>query len=80
MCLSDFLRRTVEDSNRPQVPLAHEMQFLQQYLEIQKARFAERLHLSVDVPEEVSSAQVPSFLLQPLVENAIKHGIAKRAV
>jgi two-component system LytT family sensor kinase len=77
--LSDFLRRAVEDSNRPQVPLEQEVEFLQRYLEIQKVRFAERLQLSVDVPREFSSAQVPSFLLQPLVENAIKHGIAKRA-
>ena len=77
--LSDFLRRVVEDSNQQQVPLGEEMEFLQKYLDIQKARLAERLQLSVDVPEELFSAQVPSLILQPMVENAVKHGIAKRA-
>ena len=76
--LSDFLRRVVEDSNRQQVPLGEEMEFLQKYLDIQKVRFAERLDLNVDVPEELFSARVPSLILQPMVENAVKHGIAKR--
>ena len=77
--LSDFLRRVVEDSNRQEVPLGEEMEFEQKYLDIQKVRFAERLQLSVDVPSELFAAQVPSLILQPMVENAIKHGIAKRA-
>ena len=55
------------------------MEFAQKYLEIQKVRFAERLQLSVDVPRELYPAQVPSLILQPMVENAVKHGIAKRA-
>jgi LytS/YehU family sensor histidine kinase len=76
--LSDFLRRVLEDSNRQQVPLSEEMEFLQKYLDIQKVRFAERLQLSVDVPRELLPAQVPSLILQPMVENAVKHGIAKR--
>ncbi len=54
------------------------MEFLQKYLDIQKVRFAERLQLSVDVPRELLPAQVPSLILQPMVENAVKHGIAKR--
>ena len=77
--LSDFLRRVVEDSNRQQVPLGDEIDFLQKYVDIQKVRFAERLEVSVDVPAELFSAQVPSLILQPMVENAVKHGIAKRA-
>jgi LytS/YehU family sensor histidine kinase len=77
--LSDFLRRTLDDSTRQQVPLREEMEFAQRYLEIQKVRFADRLQLSVDVPDELYPAQVPSLILQPMVENAIKHGIAKRA-
>jgi two-component system, LytTR family, sensor kinase len=77
--LSDFLRRVLEDSNRQEVPLSEEMEFLQKYLDIQKVRFAERLQLSVDVPSELLPAQVPSLILQPMVENAVKHGIAKRA-
>jgi LytS/YehU family sensor histidine kinase len=77
--LSDFLRRVIEDSGKQQVPLGEEMEFLQKYLDIQKVRFAERLQLRVDVPKELFTAQVPSLILQPMVENAIKHGIAKRA-
>ena len=77
--LSDFLRRVLEDSTRQQVPLSEEMEFAQKYLDIQKVRFVERLQLSVDVPKELLLAQVPPLILQPIVENAIKHGIAKRA-
>jgi len=77
--LSDFLRRVLEDSNRQEVPLGEEMAFLQKYLEIQKARFGERLQVIVDVPREFFPAQVPTLILQPMVENAVKHGIAKRA-
>ncbi len=76
--LSDILRRVVEDSDRQQVPLAEELEFTQKYLDIQKARFAERLEFSVSVPPELLPAQVPSLVLQPMVENAVKHGIAKR--
>lgn len=76
--LSDFLRHVVEDSDRQQVPLSDELEFARRYLEIQKVRFADRLQYTLDVPEELYSAQVPSLLLQPMVENAIKHGIAKR--
>jgi len=76
--LSDLLRRVLEDSNRQQAPLEEEMEFLQKYLDIQKVRFAERLQLNVDVPKELFPAQVPSLILQPMVENAVKHGIAKR--
>jgi LytS/YehU family sensor histidine kinase len=77
--LSDFLRRVLQDSTQQQVPLGEEMEFAQKYLDIQKVRFAERLQLSVDVPKELYPAQVPSLILQPMVENAVKHGIAKRA-
>jgi two-component system LytT family sensor kinase len=77
--LSEFLRRALEDSHRSQVTLAEEVEYLQRYLDIQKVRFGERLQVSMDIPGELLSAQVPNLLLQPLVENAIKHGIAKRA-
>jgi len=76
--LSDFLRRVVDDSDRQQVPLGEEIEFLQKYVDIQKVRFAERLDVTMNVPEELFSAQVPSLILQPMVENAVKHGIAKR--
>jgi len=76
--LSDFLRRVIEDSDRQQVPLSEELEFAQKYLDIQKLRFAERLQVSLEVPSELFPAQVPSLILQPMVENAVKHGIAKR--
>jgi two-component system LytT family sensor kinase len=77
--LSDLLRRAAEDSNRSQVTLADEMEYLERYLEIQKVRFADRLQVAIEVPPALLSATVPSLSLQPLVENAIKHGIAKNA-
>lgn len=77
--LSDFLRRTIDSADSSQVTLASELDYLQRYLAIQKMRFAERLQVTMEVPAEVLPALVPSLMLQPLVENAIKHGIAKRA-
>ena len=77
--LSDFLRRLLADPTRQQVPLAEEMEFAQKYLDIQKVRFVDRLQLAVDVPSDLLVAQVPTLILQLMVENAIKHGIAKRA-
>jgi len=76
--LSEFLRRASEDSQRAQVTLAEEAEYLQRYVDIQKARFAERLEVRVDIPADLLQAAVPNLLLQPLVENAIKHGIARR--
>jgi two-component system LytT family sensor kinase len=78
--LGEFLRRAADDSHRSQVSLAEEVEYLQRYVDIQKVRFGERLRVSVDIPTDLLEAQVPSLLLQPLVENAIKHGIAKRVV
>src|ERR1700733_735300 len=76
--LSDFMRRVLEDSNRQEVPLGEELEFTRKYLEIQKVRFVERLQCTMNVPSELLPAQVPMLILQPIVENAIKHGIAKR--
>jgi LytS/YehU family sensor histidine kinase len=76
--LSDFMRRLLDDSNRQEVPLAEELEFTQKYLDIQKVRLVERLQCTVNVPNELLTAQVPLLILQPMVENAIKHGIAKR--
>ena len=76
--LSEFLRRASEDSNRAQVTLAEEVEYLQRYLDIQKVRFGDRLRVSLDIPAGLLGAQVPNLLLQPLVENAIKHGVSKR--
>jgi two-component system, LytTR family, sensor kinase len=76
--LSELLR-VVLDGNRPaEVPLEMEMQFITDYLEIQRIRFSDRLTLVKDVAPEVAPALVPSMILQPLVENAVVHGIAQR--
>jgi two-component system, LytTR family, sensor kinase len=74
--LSELLRRTLQTTERQQVELGKELEIAEKYLEIERARFAERLRVRVDVPEEL--ARVPSLILQPIVENAVKHGIAKR--
>jgi two-component system, LytTR family, sensor kinase len=79
VALSELLRKTAEQSHRPLVTLAEDVSYLQSYLEIQKYRFGERLQVTVDVPAELLSAVVPNLLLQPLAENAIKHGIEMRA-
>jgi len=76
--LSEFLRRASADSHRAQVTLAEEVEYLQRYVDIQKVRFGDRLRVSLDIPADLLNASVPSLLLQPLVENAIKHGISKR--
>jgi hypothetical protein len=76
--LSDFLRRVLDGSDRQLVPLGEEVEFMQRYLDIQKVRFGERLQCQVDVAGDLLSAQVPSLILQPMVENAVKHGIAQQ--
>lgn len=75
--LSEILRRASQD-HKPAVTLAEEVEYLQRYIDIQKVRFEDRLGYSIDVPEALMDVQVPSLLLQPLVENAIKHGLAER--
>ena len=76
--LSELLRRASEDFHKPEVTLAEEVEYLQRYIDIQKVRFGERLRYEVDIPEALRDTHVPSLLLQPLVENAIKHGLAER--
>jgi two-component system, LytTR family, sensor kinase len=79
VALSDFLRRVAGSSNEARVSLGQEVEFLEKYLHIQEARFAGRLALDLQVPAELHEARIPSLILQTLAENAIKHGIAKRA-
>lgn len=76
--LSDLLRRTLQTTNQQQVELSEELEIVGKYLEIEKARFADRLQVRVAVPNELLPLRVPSLILQPIVENAVKHGIAKR--
>jgi LytS/YehU family sensor histidine kinase len=77
--LGDLLRRSLETKDRQEVLLAEELEFLAPYLEIQKIRFGEKLKIQLQIEPEVRNATVPSLLLQPLVENAIRHGISYRA-
>ncbi len=76
--LSDLLRFSI-DENDELVPLEKELTLLSRYLEIQGMRFGDRLTWRLDVPDECLAARVPRFLLQPLVENAIQHGLGGRA-
>ena len=76
--LSDLLRMSLEDTSEHVTSLKREMEFTQAYLEIEKVRFGDRLSVTFDVPPRILDAQVPQCLLQPLVENSIKHGISKR--
>jgi len=76
--LSDLLRRSLNAAPLHRVSLHEEVAFAQKYLDIQKMRFADRLQVQMDVPTELDDAQVPSLILQPIVENAVKHGIAQR--
>ena len=73
--LSELLRRLLEDGNRQLVPLADELSFLQRYVDLQVMRFGNRLNVAVDVPIDLYGALVPNLILQPLVENAIVHGV-----
>ena len=74
--LSKFLRYSLDNGGDINVPLQQEVEALQLYLKIEQARFADRLTVIIDVDDSVSRVEVPSLLLQPLVENAIKHAIA----
>lgn len=76
--LGDFLRMTLESSGAQEVTLEEEEKFLRCYLEIQRARFSDRLSLDIDIEPETRKALVPNLLLQPVVENAIEHGIMAR--
>jgi two-component sensor histidine kinase len=76
---SEFLRNLLRHSDRQQIPLAEELECLNQYVEIQRMRFADRLKFETEIPLDLRTIQIPTLLLQPVVENAIEHGIGKRA-
>ena len=77
--LSELLRLSLEHVSSEAVPVRRELDFLRTYLDIEQTRFEERLRVTVDFADEALDAEMPNMLLQPLVENAIKHGISKRA-
>jgi two-component system LytT family sensor kinase len=79
MRLSDLLRMTLENVGRQEIPLHTELDFLSKYLEIEQTRFADRLVVRFEVEPETLDTLVPALLLQPLVENAIKHGVSKKS-
>ncbi|HEX8088642.1 MAG TPA: histidine kinase [Blastocatellia bacterium] len=76
--LGDFLRLTLENSGAQEVTLQEELEFLRCYLEIEKVRFQDRLTVRLDIEPETLDARVPNLILQPIVENAIRHGIVAR--
>jgi two-component system LytT family sensor kinase len=77
--LGDLLRMSLGSNQQQHVPLASELAFLEHYLAIQKIRFGDRLRFEQSIEETTRLALVPSMTIQPLVENAIRHGISKRA-
>jgi two-component system, LytTR family, sensor kinase len=77
--LGDLLRLSLDARNRQEIPLTEEFAFLDHYVAIQRIRFAENLRFEIQIDPEVKYALIPSLIVQPLVENAIRHGISRRA-
>jgi two-component system, LytTR family, sensor kinase len=76
--LSDLLRLTLRGGDEREIPLRRELDLLGRYLDIERIRFEERLRVHLDIDAEAETAMVPPFLLQPIVENAVRHAIAAR--
>jgi two-component system, LytTR family, sensor kinase len=77
--IADVLRQVLRSDQPHEIPLSEEIAFVAQYLEIEQVRFSDRLDIRWKVQESAMSALVPSFIMQPIVENAIKHGVLKTA-
>ena len=77
--LADLLRVSLDYARSQEIPLKQELEFLQNYLEIQRTRFRDRLTVQMNIDPDLLSVRVPSLILQPLAENAIRHGIARSA-
>ena len=76
--LSALLRKTLDSSAKHEVPLREELELVEAYLEIERVRFSNRLAWSIDAASDALDTPVPPLILQPLVENAVRHGIAQR--
>jgi LytS/YehU family sensor histidine kinase len=76
--LGELLRHTLAATGADEVPLGAEIEFLRLYLEIEETRFQDRLRVTYDVSPEALGARVPDLILQPLVENAVKHAVSAR--
>jgi len=76
--LGDLMRAAVEQPKHHHVPLSEELAFVKRYVDLQRVRFADRLQVSYEVDEDCADLAVPAFMLQPLVENALRHGAAPR--
>ena len=79
LSLSEFFRTTLAIDPTDDVTLEEEVALQQLYLNIERARFPDRLHVNVVVPDDLAKAKVPALLLQPIVENAVKYGVARSA-
>jgi two-component system LytT family sensor kinase len=77
LALSTFFRTSLSLDPSADVTLAEEIELQRLYLDIEKARFPDRLHVEIDVPEQLEKARLPALILQPIVENAIKYGVSK---
>jgi LytS/YehU family sensor histidine kinase len=76
LLLGDFLRDSLRVGGRERIPLGEELRLLRQFLEIEHVRFGDRLRVNWAVAEDTETCELPPLLLQPLVENAVTHGIA----
>jgi sensor histidine kinase YesM len=77
--LGDLLRLSLDSKSRREIPLVEELAFLDHYLAIQKIRFGDALRIKISVSHDTKHALVPNLFMQPLVENAIRHGISPRS-
>ena len=75
--LSELLRTTLDEADEPEVPLQRELAFIERYLEVMQIRFQGHLQVQMHIAPDVREALVPNLILQPLVENAVKHGVSK---
>ena len=77
LSLSDLFKYTINRKGKKNNTIADEVEMVTNYLEVEKIRFGERLNFKIKVDKNIENTKIPMFLIQPLIENAIKHGISK---